>query len=146
LETQTGRITTKGHTTEPHGKTTQSPERPSKIQGETRPRRAGGERTDKQMTYEKAINKVADEAELLREIKDIRDEINMIKRVLSVQEDIVRKWFHWWNPDKSDSVKRDKRHKQKHFEDLDFDMGLASRLKRVKELDEDAERVEKSVR
>lgn len=126
-------------------KAIQPQKRLTESQAEIGPPESEEERTDKQTKYEKAINKVTDEAEHLREIKDIRDEINMIKRVLVVQEDIVKKWFHWWQHEESESMKHDKRYKQKYFRDLDFDMGLVSRLKRVKELDEDAWRLENSV-
>jgi Mg2+ and Co2+ transporter CorA len=83
------------------------------------------DRPDK-MTMEEDI-------ELLREIKDIRDELNMLSGVIDDQTDMIEKLHLRWarSPHASDY--------ERSFEEL------KTQSKQIKRMDEDAERVEKSV-
>jgi hypothetical protein len=73
---------------------------------------------------------IGEDIGLLQETKDIRDELNMLRHVLRDQINMVAicKYSHW---------------AQSH---LDFNTDeLEMRLRKIERMDEDAERVEKSV-
>ena len=72
---------------------------------------------------------IEEEIRLLQEIKDIRDELNMLSRVLGDQIDVITKLSRWASS-------------QGNF---DNEWGIEARLLQIKRMDEDAERVEKSV-
>jgi hypothetical protein len=72
---------------------------------------------------------IEEDIKLLQEIKDIRDELNMLSRVLGDQLYVTAKLSQWA---KEQSV-------------FKYDWGVDSRLLQIKRMDEDAERVEKSV-
>lgn len=71
------------------------------------------------------------EIRLLQEIKDIRDELNMLSRVLGDQAEVVEKLSSWANNQTEGK--------------FDFEWGTVARLLRINRMDDDAERVEKSV-
>lgn len=74
---------------------------------------------------------IENEIKLLQEIKDIRDELNMLSRVMSDQIDVIAKLLQWA------SSPHDK---------FDYGWDVDARRVQIKRMDEDAERVEKSVR
>ncbi|KAH7093422.1 hypothetical protein FB567DRAFT_174060 [Paraphoma chrysanthemicola] len=73
---------------------------------------------------------IENEIKLLQEIKDIRDELNMLSRVMSDQIDVIAKLSQWA------SSPHDK---------FDYGWDVDARRVQIKRMDEDAERVEKSL-
>ena len=77
---------------------------------------------------------IMEEISLLREIKDIRDELNILHRVLNDQRDVIDKLAHHLNW-----------HETRHFDDFMRASGLKSREDRIEKLKDDAQRVQDSV-
>jgi Mg2+ and Co2+ transporter CorA len=77
---------------------------------------------------------IIEEISLLREIKDIRDELNILHRVLNDQRDVVDKLGHHLNW-----------HETRRFDDFMRASGLKSREDRIEKLKDDAQRVQDSV-
>lgn len=80
---------------------------------------------------------IREEVECLREVKDIRDEVNMIENVLDSQIEVFKTI--------QSSVKQRKLYAEPAWSRFSYDQTIYVLRQRWQRLDEDAERVEKSV-
>jgi hypothetical protein len=82
---------------------------------------------------------IAEEVKQLREIKDIKDELNITERVMTDQSSVIRQYADWMEKNKANRSARMTRHVEVLRDSLDF------KLLKIQRLKKDAEGVENSV-